>query len=51
LEVLRRAIRKSRLCQFLCCVGIQPNLLPPRHPELNAYVERVRRLGADEIAG
>ena len=33
----------SALCQFLSCVGVQPNVLPPRHPELNAYVERYNR--------
>lgn len=33
----------SALCQFLYCVGVQPNVLPPHHPELNAYVERYNR--------
>lgn len=33
----------SALCQFLYGVGVQPNILPPRHPELNAFVERFHR--------
>lgn len=33
----------SALCQFLACIGCQPNVLPPRHPELNCYVERYNR--------
>lgn len=38
----------SALCQFLCCVGVQPNVLPPHHPELNAYVERYHRTYKEE---
>jgi hypothetical protein len=38
----------SALCQFLSCVGIQPNVLPPHHPELNAYVERYHRSYKEE---
>lgn len=30
----------SALLQFLHCIGVQPNVLPPHHPELNCYVER-----------
>jgi transposase InsO family protein len=30
----------SALLQFLSCIGVQPNVLPPHHPELNCYVER-----------
>lgn len=33
----------SALCRFLHCVGVQPNVLPPKHPELNCYVERYHR--------
>lgn len=33
----------SALCQFLYGVGVQPNILPPQHPELNAFVERFHR--------
>lgn len=33
----------SALCQFLYCVGVQPNILPPRRPDLNCYVERYHR--------
>ncbi len=28
----------SALCQFLYAVGVQPNILPPQHPELNDLV-------------
>ncbi|GHO63432.1 hypothetical protein KSC_023240 [Ktedonobacter sp. SOSP1-52] len=38
----------SALCQFLLCVGVQPNVLPPRHPELNCYVERYHRTYKEE---
>jgi hypothetical protein len=41
----------SALVRFLLCLGVIPNVLPPRRPDLNAYVERVRRLGAERIAG
>lgn len=33
----------SALVQFLYCIGIQPNILPPHHPELNCYVERYHK--------
>ncbi|HLZ58684.1 MAG TPA: integrase core domain-containing protein [Ktedonosporobacter sp.] len=33
----------SALLQFLYCVGVQPNILPPHHPELNCYVERYNK--------
>jgi hypothetical protein len=33
----------SAFCQFLYCVGIQPNILPPHRPDLNCYVERYHR--------
>ncbi len=33
----------SALCQFLYGAGVQPNILPPQHPELNAFVERFHR--------
>jgi hypothetical protein len=38
----------SALIQFLWCVGVQPNVLPPHHPELNCYVERYHRTYAKE---
>jgi Integrase core domain/Homeodomain-like domain len=38
----------SALCQFLSCVGVYPNVLPPHHPELNAYVERFHRTYKEE---
>jgi Integrase core domain len=33
----------SALCRFLLCLGIQPNICPPRRPDKNAYVERLHR--------
>ncbi len=33
----------SALLQFLYGVGVQPNVLPPHHPELNCYVERYHK--------
>jgi integrase-like protein len=33
----------SAFIQFLYCVGVQPHILPPRHPELNCYVERYHK--------
>jgi hypothetical protein len=38
----------SALCQILLCVGVQPNILPPRRPDLNAYVERYHRTSKEE---
>ena len=38
----------SALCQFLYCVGIQPNILPPQRPDLNCYVERYHRSYKEE---
>jgi transposase InsO family protein len=38
----------SALIQFLYCVGVQPNVLPPHHPELNCYVERSNKTYAQE---
>jgi hypothetical protein len=38
----------SALCQFLYCVGVQPNILPPHRPDLNAYVERYHRSYKEE---
>jgi hypothetical protein len=43
LATRRHAIFGSRLCHFLSCVGVQPNILPPHRPDLNAYVERYHR--------
>ncbi len=33
----------SALVRFLLCLGVQPNVIPPRRPDLNAYVERFHR--------
>jgi hypothetical protein len=33
----------SALLQFLYGIGVQPNVLPPHHPELNCYVERYNK--------
>ena len=33
----------SALSRFLLCVGVQPTICPPRHPELNGFVERYHR--------
>ncbi len=33
----------SALVRFLLCVGVEPNVIPPHRPDLNAYVERFHR--------
>jgi transcriptional regulator with XRE-family HTH domain len=33
----------SALVRFLLCLGVIPNVIPPRRPDLNAYVERFHR--------
>ncbi len=33
----------SALVRFLLCVGVIPNVIPPRRPDLNAFVERFHR--------
>jgi transposase InsO family protein len=33
----------SALSRFLLCVGVQPTICPPRHPELNGFVQRYHR--------
>jgi Integrase core domain len=33
----------SALLRFLLCLGVQPNVIPPHRPDLNAYVERFHR--------
>jgi hypothetical protein len=33
----------SALVRFLLCLGVQPNVIPPYRPDLNAYVERFHR--------
>jgi hypothetical protein len=38
----------SALVQFLYCIGVQPNILPPHHPELNAFVESYHRSFKEE---
>jgi Integrase core domain len=29
--------------RFLLCLGVEPNIIPPHRPDLNAYVERFHR--------
>lgn len=38
----------SVLSRFLLCVGVQPNVCPPQHPERNGYVERYHRSFKEE---
>jgi transposase InsO family protein len=38
----------SALVRFLWCVGVQPNVIPPHRPDLNAYVERFHRTLSQE---
>src|SRR5579862_7524687 len=33
----------SALVRFLLCVGVEPNICPPRRPDKNPYVERYHR--------
>src|SRR5579864_1005128 len=33
----------SALVRFLLCLGVEPNVIPPRRPDLNPYVERFHR--------
>ena len=33
----------SALVRFLLCLGVEPNIIPPHRPDLNAYVERFHR--------
>jgi Integrase core domain len=33
----------SALLRFLLCLGVQPHVIPPHRPDLNAYVERFHR--------
>jgi hypothetical protein len=33
----------SALVRFLLCLGVEPNVIPPHRPDLNAYVERFHR--------
>jgi hypothetical protein len=33
----------SALVRFLLCLGVQPHVIPPHRPDLNAYVERFHR--------
>jgi transposase InsO family protein len=33
----------SAFCRFLLCLGIHPNICPPRRPDKNPYVERLHR--------
>ena len=33
----------SALVRFLLCLGVQPNVIPPHRPDLNAFVERFHR--------
>jgi hypothetical protein len=38
----------SALVRFLLCLGVEPNVIPPRRPDLNAYVERFHRTLSQE---
>jgi hypothetical protein len=38
----------SALVRFLLCLGVQPNVIPPHRPDLNAYVERFHRSPGQE---
>src|SRR5262249_18275949 len=33
----------SALVRFLWCLGVEPHVIPPHRPDLNAYVERFHR--------
>jgi primosomal protein N' len=39
----------SALVRFLLCLGVQPNVIPPHRPDLNAYVERFHRSSASRM--
>ena len=41
----------SALVRFLLCLGVQPHVIPPHRPDLNAYVERVRRCALFSLVG
>jgi Integrase core domain len=34
--------------RFLLCLGVEPNVIPPHRPDLNAYVERFHRTLSQE---
>jgi transposase InsO family protein len=36
------------LLRFLLCIGVEPNVIPPHRPDLNAYVERFHRTLGEE---
>jgi hypothetical protein len=38
----------SALVRFLLCIGVEPTIIPPHCPDLNAYVERVHRTLSQE---
>jgi len=38
----------SALVRFLLCLGVEPNVIPPRRPDLNPYVERFHRTLSQE---
>jgi hypothetical protein len=38
----------SALVRFLLCVGVEPNICPPRRPDKNPYVERYHRAYGEE---
>ena len=38
----------SALVRFLLCLGVEPNIIPPHRPDLNAYVERFHRTLGEE---
>jgi transposase InsO family protein len=38
----------SAFVRFLLCVGVEPNICPPHHPQDNCYVERFHRAYGEE---
>ena len=38
----------SALVRLLLCLGVEPNIIPPHRPDLNAYVERFHRTLGEE---
>ena len=38
----------SALVRLLLCLGVEPNVIPPHRPDLNAYVERFHRTLGEE---
>ena len=38
----------SAFVRFLLCIGVEPNICPPHHPQDNCYVERYHRAYGEE---